>query len=195
MAFLEKWFKVRLKRLEIEILRKKYEKLTLRKRKKNTPKALVLISGTAGLISLDERRARYKQDVSLCRQLADTGVAQFLEVWRQHPLISTQVNASASLRQRMASIRLNHTAFGLAHALKTLSPGQLPGRWEQLHQLSLPVLLITGRLDTKYHGLAETLCRHIPHAIWHIIDGAGHAPHLERPGPTADIIRRFISSI
>ncbi|MEE2755332.1 MAG: alpha/beta fold hydrolase [Myxococcota bacterium] len=164
-------------------------------RKKHRPKALVLISGTAGISAPAEREARYQKDIALAHQLTELGVDEFLKLWNQTPLISTQSNASVELQKRMSSIRKKHTAVGLAYALKTLSPGRLPSRWNELHQLTLPVLLITGRLDTKYDGLAEKLRKQLPNATRGVIDTAGHAPHIEAPGPTANLIRRFVASL
>ena len=159
------------------------------------PKALILISGTAGLTSKAERHRRYARDLSLADQIRENGVSTFLKGWRQHPLISTQSNASVSLKKQMASIREQHTADGLASALTMLSPGCLPARWSILKTFKFPVLLITGQLDQKYKGLAKRIQRHVPHAEWTIIDGSGHAPHLEKPILTARTIRQFIETL
>ena len=45
----------------------------------------------------------------------------------------------------------------------------------------MPVLLIAGELDTKYVDIARRMGAAILDARVEVIDGAGHACHLEQP--------------
>jgi pimeloyl-ACP methyl ester carboxylesterase len=56
----------------------------------------------------------------------------------------------------------------------------------------MPVLLIAGALDSKFAALAGRMAAAIgPGARVELVEGAGHAVHLERPDAVAALIRAF----
>jgi 2-succinyl-6-hydroxy-2,4-cyclohexadiene-1-carboxylate synthase len=55
----------------------------------------------------------------------------------------------------------------------------------------MPVLLIVGGLDTKYVDIAHRMAESIPDARVEVIDGAGHACHLEQPERVAHLLGTF----
>lgn len=56
------------------------------------------------------------------------------------------------------------------------------GAWERLHELDIPVRLVTGReSETHGHGLAEALAGRIPGSELSLVDGEGHFLPMERP--------------
>jgi 2-succinyl-6-hydroxy-2,4-cyclohexadiene-1-carboxylate synthase len=57
----------------------------------------------------------------------------------------------------------------------------------------MPVLVVTGELDTKYRALGERLVEEIgDNARLHVIEGAGHACHLEKPEAFAAAVLPFL---
>ena len=57
----------------------------------------------------------------------------------------------------------------------------------------MPVLLIVGALDTKYVDIAQRMAEQIADARVEVLDGAGHACHLEQPERVAHLLASFAS--
>jgi 3-oxoadipate enol-lactonase len=63
-----------------------------------------------------------------------------------------------------------------------------------LSAVTARTLVGVGGLDKRdFHEIAERLVRELPDAVHAVIDGAGHLPSLERPEPTARLLREFLS--
>ena len=73
-------------------------------------RALVAVSGSAGLSSEAERRDRRRRDASLIALLERDGLAAFLRVWEAQPLFDTQRALPDSVREEERARRSTHTA-------------------------------------------------------------------------------------
>lgn len=149
---------------------------------------LILIGATPGLADPAERARRRAEDARLADEVERDGAAAFLARWQQRPLIATQSRAPEDARRGLARWRARAHAPGLAATLRALSPGVLPSRWDDLGRLP-PTLLVTGAEDVKFTATAREVVARAPAARHAIVPQAGHAPHLERPGATADAMR------
>ncbi len=78
--------------------------------------------------------------------------------------------------------------MGLARALRGLGTGALPPLWDRLGELTMPVTLIVGERDAKFHAIADEMARAIPNATRLIVPGTGHAVHLEAPAAVAEAL-------
>ena len=96
---------------------------------------------------------------------------------------------------RLHEQRLQNTAAGLANSLRGVGSGRQPPLHDKLAKLRLPVLLISGALDSKYSALAYDMARRLPEASVHVVAGAGHTIHLERPDEFDRLVLRFLSSV
>lgn len=149
---------------------------------------LVLVSTTAGIEDDDERAARRASDELLARRVADEGVAGFVEWWLSTPLFAT-LPATAAGRDA----RLVNTAAGLASSLRLAGAGTQEPLWNRLGQLTMPVLIVTGALDTRYTEVGRRMAGIIGSNAEHrVIGGAGHACHLECPADFLDIVEPFL---
>ena len=151
---------------------------------------LVLISATAGIEDATEREMRRSADNALANRIEDEGVEKFLSEWLARPLFASLGQDRAGLE-----VRLANTPAGLASSLRLAGVGCQAPLWARLHELrarSLPVLLIAGGLDTRYRRYAERMAAAIgPGAEILVVEGAGHACHLERPDEVAAAISEF----
>lgn len=69
------------------------------------------------------------------------------------------------------------------------------GLKKRIHRIAARTLLVWGREDRLVPPIyAEEFARRIPGARARVIEGAGHAPHLEYPEPVARVIRDFLVS-
>jgi pimeloyl-ACP methyl ester carboxylesterase len=62
----------------------------------------------------------------------------------------------------------------------------------RLAEFTAPTLVIAGALDDRGRPRAEVVARGIPRARLVVIDGAGHTPHDERPGPFRRHVLEFL---
>jgi 2-succinyl-6-hydroxy-2,4-cyclohexadiene-1-carboxylate synthase len=60
----------------------------------------------------------------------------------------------------------------------------------------VPVLCITGSLDERYTELAGRMVDRVGTGARHeVIDGAGHAAHLERPDAVVEVVTAFLDEL
>ena len=61
--------------------------------------------------------------------------------------------------------------------------------------MTAPTLVVWGKEDRLVPPVyADEFTRRIPGARLHIVDGAGHAPHLEQPEAVARMVREFVGA-
>jgi 2-succinyl-6-hydroxy-2,4-cyclohexadiene-1-carboxylate synthase len=143
--------------------------------------ALVLISASPGIEDPRERAARHADDERLARHIEAVGTARFVAEWQATPLIATQARVPEPYRTAMLQRRQRLRPEGLAACLRGMGAGAMEPLWSALGALPMPVLLACGEEDTKFRHIAVQMAAQIAHATVAIIEGAGHAPHLEAP--------------
>lgn len=153
---------------------------------------LVLESASPGLAQAEERHERANRDEALARQIEAEGVAAFVRRWEEIPLFASQKRLSADIRERIRAERLNQTAEGLAASLRGMGTGVQPSWWEKLRSLTHPVLLLTGEEDKKFCHIARRMKSRLPGARLQMVDGAGHAVHVEQPRRFGTIVTDFM---
>ena len=145
---------------------------------------LVLLSGTAGIEDDDERAARREQDRRTAARLRAEGLAAFLDGWLQQPLF-----AHLPPDRAFRAERLENTVEGLTASLEQAGTGSQSPAWGELSSLRMPVLVLAGADDAKFTALATRMAAAIgANATLAVIDGAGHAAHLEQP-------ERFLTAV
>lgn len=150
---------------------------------------LVLIGATAGLDDPERRAARRAADDRLADRLAGIGVDRFLDEWLANPLFATLPPDAAGRRHRAPN-----TAEGLAHSLRSYGTGAMTPLWSHLADVTVPMLLLAGELDTKFTDIGERMCERLPDATFVVVPGAGHAAHAEAPEPVSEIIADWLST-
>jgi 2-succinyl-6-hydroxy-2,4-cyclohexadiene-1-carboxylate synthase len=144
---------------------------------------LVLIGASPGLADPAEHAARRAADEALAARIEAVGVEEFAREWAAQPLFAGQPERVAAAAH---ADRLRNTPAGLAAALRGLGTGAMDPLWERLPELALPVTLLVGERDEKFRAVAEQMAARLPDARVVVIDGAGHAAHLEAPQAVAD---------
>ena len=145
---------------------------------------LVLVSASPGIADDAERAVRRDGDETLAQGIERDGVDAFLDRWLAQPMFATLPPDAAGIDERRAA----NTVARLTHQLRVLGQGTQPDNWSRLGELRVPVLLIAGGLDTKYVDIARRMGAQIPHVRIEVIDGAGHACHLEQPARVGQLI-------
>jgi 2-succinyl-6-hydroxy-2,4-cyclohexadiene-1-carboxylate synthase len=160
-------------------------------RSNNPPKALILVSGTAGLHSEREIEERLRWDQEMSSSIVRDGVPQFVERWQETPIIQSQKNIKKSHYEVMRSNRLRQSPIGLSNSMRFFGAGSMPHCWDLLASLSIPVLLIVGGQDEKYIDLSLSMLDLIPNASLAVIPNVGHCAHLEDPVACHQAITRW----
>lgn len=148
---------------------------------------LVLIGATPGVADDAERAERRRLDDERAAHIEQIGVDAFLDEWLAAPMFATLPPDADGL-----ILRRRNTAAGLAHSLRTAGTGVQRSLWDELHRITVPVLVIAGALDTKFTDIGRRMTVALPDATFASIDGAGHAAHSERPDDVAATITRWL---
>jgi 2-succinyl-6-hydroxy-2,4-cyclohexadiene-1-carboxylate synthase len=152
-------------------------------------RALVLLSGTAGIEDAAARAARRRDDEALAVELERVGVAEFVRRWLARPLF-------AGLDEDVAGLgaRLENTVPGLAASLRLAGTGAQDPLWSRLSELTMPVLAVAGERDERFAATAHAMAAAIgPGAEVAVVPGAGHAAHSEAPEAFLTLVRGFLA--
>ena len=155
--------------------------LTLALKYPHRVSALVLESASPGLASLEQREERRARDEALAGRIEAEGLCRFVRYWESLPLFASQRGLPAERRNRLRRQRLQHSAAGLAGSLRGAGTGSQPSLWQQLATMSVPTLLLTGALDSRFCAIAQAMKGANPGFATLQVEGAGHCIHLEQP--------------
>jgi pimeloyl-ACP methyl ester carboxylesterase len=89
-------------------------------------------------------------------------------------------------------IAKHRSAQGLAHAARGMLAQTDTRVIESLPSIEVPTLLIAGREDKPFLAATDYMAAKVPHAVKIIIDGAGHAPNLDRPEAFNEAVVSFL---
>jgi len=145
---------------------------------------LVLIGATPGIVDPAERSDRRAADAKLADRLTSGGLDSFLDFWLDLPLFAGLSDEASARRQR-----LTNRPEGLAASLRNCGTGTQEPLWDRLAELAMPVLVMAGERDQKFRAIGSEMAEAIgANAQFTIIEGAGHACHLEDPEATVAAI-------
>jgi 2-succinyl-6-hydroxy-2,4-cyclohexadiene-1-carboxylate synthase len=120
----------------------------------------------------------------------DASIQDIVERWESQPVFAGQ---SPELVAAQRPGRLAHRPADLATLLRSAGQGAMEPVWHAIPSIEAPLLAIAGERDERYVAAASRLAELAPRGRSLIVEGAGHAAHLERPGPVAAAIERFLS--
>ncbi|WP_050181066.1 2-succinyl-6-hydroxy-2,4-cyclohexadiene-1-carboxylate synthase [Domibacillus robiginosus] len=155
-------------------------------------RSLVLESTSPGLENEEERAARRQSDEKLAQQIEQEGVASFVNFWESIPMFASQKELPMAVQQEVRKERLAQSARGLASSLRSMGTGSQLSYWQQLQNLTMPVLLLTGTRDEKFTHIARRMSECVPFCEWIQFDGAGHAIHVEQREKFGTIVKTFL---
>lgn len=156
--------------------------------------SLLLESASPGLKTVHERKERVEKDEDLARSILQEGVPSFVRFWEDIPLFQSQHELPEEKRKALRVQRLSNSPEGLAGSLRGMGTGTQPSYWEKLRDLSMPVLLMAGERDRKFHLIAQEMQQMIPKASLYIFEGAGHAIHVENENKFGTMVKKFLET-
>ena len=154
-------------------------------------RSLTLIGATPGLRTKAERIARLEFESTVSHRLQTNTPIEFQNWWASLPIIRSQSRMPKKAREAMTLRRQKNSLPCLNQALSEWSTARRPNLWKRLVEIKVPVILIVGKQDLKYSALAREMVEMCPNARLELIDGCGHAPHLEK----AQIVAQRLDTI
>jgi 2-succinyl-6-hydroxy-2,4-cyclohexadiene-1-carboxylate synthase len=154
--------------------------------------ALVVESGSPGLATAEERRARRASDEALAARIDRDGVVAFVDYWQSLPLFALQRRLPAEIQAAVRRQRLRNSPVGLANSLRGMGTGAQDSLWDRLGALSMPALLVVGALDDKFCAIGRAMASSLPRACLALVPDAGHTVHLEQPEEFDRLVREFL---
>lgn len=153
---------------------------------------LVLVAPSAGLAAATARAERAAADAARARLAVEEGIEAFAARWEAEPVLAGEAALPAEARERQRAIRRANTPLGLAASLVYGGQGAMEPLHDRLAEVAAPALVIVGAADPA-RGRAEEVAAGIPTARLAVVDGAGHAPHLERPDRFHALVIEFLT--
>jgi len=152
---------------------------------------LILVSSNPGIDDSAERELRMERDHVLADRIRDIGVEAFIDSWTAAGITSLD-HLDEAYRVWDSGVRSENSAEGLASALHGYGQGAQPSVWDEIGNLTMPVLLIVGGLDENYMSINDEMADLIPGAELAVIEGARHNPLADKPDVTCQAISRFL---
>lgn len=138
---------------------------------------MVLVSSTAGIEDPSARAARRAADDALAVDLERRPFAQFMDRWQAQPVFARDPPA---VQEAMRAQQQSNDPRALASVLRGVGTGQMRPLWGRLRELDLPVAVLVGERDRKFHAPARRLVELLPMAELVMVAG-GHRLPLENP--------------
>lgn len=157
--------------------------------------SLVLVGASAGIADAALRAERIESDEALADRIEREGMTAFVDHWMALPIFATQSRLGTRAQMQARTQRLRNQPHGLAGSLRGMGAGAQAPLHDRLDRFIRPVLLVVGREDSKFRRVASSIEGGLKDARTELIDGAGHAVHLEAPESFARVVGRFIAAI
>jgi 2-succinyl-6-hydroxy-2,4-cyclohexadiene-1-carboxylate synthase len=152
---------------------------------------LVLESVSPGIADASARAERRRTDDERARKI-EADLPGFLRQWYRMPLFASL--GRHGLVESMVQQRANNDPAEIARALQGFSPGRQSPLWNDLSDLAMPTLLLTGALDPKYPDVTARSAERIPDARRVLVPDAGHNVHAERPAAYRQAVKDFLDA-
>jgi 2-succinyl-6-hydroxy-2,4-cyclohexadiene-1-carboxylate synthase len=152
--------------------------------------AVITVGASAGIEEPEARSARAAADERMAGWMETSRIEDIVSVWERQPLFADQPDALVDA-QRPG--RLAQDPRSLALLLRTAGQGALAPVWHELETLRPPLLAVAGARDEAYARVAERMASVAPDGRAVMVEGAGHAAHLQQPAAFAGHVADFLS--
>lgn len=151
--------------------------------------AIVVLGAAAGIDEPTERQQRQQADEKLAAWMETQPIDKIVDIWERQPLFADQ---SERLIEAQRAGRLAQDPRSLAVLLRTAGQGTMEPIWGRLQTLDIPILGLAGARDERYRRATRRIAAEAPHGYAAVIEHAGHAAHLQRPGEFVDALVAFL---
>lgn len=156
---------------------------------------LILESATPGIEDNLVREERIKKDEELAQLIFNNPIEKFVEYWMNLEIFNTQRRFSDRKLEEIKKKKWMNKRIGLANSLIGFGTGSMSSLWKEISTLKIPVLLISGELDTKFIDINKRMSELIPNSELINVKNAGHNVHLEEPNVFCHLLKSFFHQL
>ena len=149
---------------------------------------VVLVSTSPGIADVAERQNRVSGDAAVARLLRIEGMNRFLHYWHWQTMFQPLMRLPRETLTPILKRRAACDPEGLALSLAGVGTGELADTWSLIPNLPDTTQIIAAELDSRYVELAHQMHTAAPQIKLNILQGAGHAVHLEKPKEFAEAL-------
>lgn len=149
-------------------------------------RGLVLVSCTAGIADDDARAARCAADGQLAEALESEPFERFMDRWAAQTVFAQD---PPEVHAAMRSEQLRNDPRALAAVLRGIGTGEMAPLWERLGELRMPVTVLVGERDAKFHTPGQRLAKLSSRGRVRILQG-GHRLPVESPQAVSRALER-----
>jgi len=154
---------------------------------------LILESTTYGIEDPMLKKERVESDRKNANRILQD-FHSFVDNWNKNPLFTALHPLSSETQQNLDFVQRRQRPHGLANSLIGFGSAAMPSVRDQLKNLTLPTLLLTGKHDVKYSAIGKEMSEQIPNCNHYILPGSGHRVHVDDPDQYTSLLRKFIES-
>lgn len=153
---------------------------------------LILESASYGEIDVKKRLCRIESDKNLSNNILSNGIEWFEKYWSDLDIFKSQKKISKDKQNKIKYMRLNNSKNALANILMECGQGVFPCLFDNISNLSIPILYISGELDKKYNEIGFNFKRENSNTELLIIKNSGHNVHMEKSKEFQEIVNKFL---
>ena len=170
--------------------------------------SLILVGSSPGLTDPADRAARRREDETLAEGLeaheevednegdggdGDNGITAFVDRWMASPLFATQARLGPDFLATARQQRLRNAPHAMALTLRGMGVGTVLPVADRLGEIEAPVLVVAGSEDAKFVQIGQAMVSALGAGRLAIIEGSGHAVHLEAPEVLGAAVEAFLA--
>lgn len=156
---------------------------------------LILESVSPGIRNKQFREKRIADDEKMAQFITVHPVEDFIELWVGKEIFGTLLRFSDEKRKEIKKNKIKNNPIGLANSLYGFGTGKMPFLYNRFKTITVPTLLLTGELDSKFTALNKNIVKQFPSAKHKIIKNAGHPVHIEEPARFIDVVNNFLKTL
>ena len=151
---------------------------------------LILESASPGILSESDRLARRQADEKLAEKIEQNGSTWFADFWKNQTIFSSQKRLPEQVQRDIWQMRADNLPSALAETLRATGQGNLPYLAHRLSELKMPILYLSGELDSKYSRIAKEIFQPLKKVKHIMVPNCGHNIHLEAPQLFSEILQK-----
>jgi 2-succinyl-6-hydroxy-2,4-cyclohexadiene-1-carboxylate synthase len=154
---------------------------------------LILESSSPGIDDDEQRELRVKADNALAHAITEKGMEWFVNYWADLGLFQSQKALPEIKRMQQNHHRLENSPLALAHSLTSFGTGMMEPLWNYLYTIDVPVLLMSGELDSKFSSINGRMSVMFPLSKHVMVKNTGHNIHFENPAEFVTLLKDFVN--
>ena len=154
---------------------------------------LILESTTFGILKGNDSRKRIDEDERRASSI-ENDYRQFVDQWNKAPLFQSNSTEGTKRNQGLKKIQKNQRPHGLANSLRGFGTGIMPFVRDELTNIKLPVLILSGIEDKKFTQIGKEMHQLFSDSNHIIVPNSSHRVHIDNPNAYLQHIKNFIKS-